>query len=96
MQTRPQSGAKLLRASRPNEVWAIDFQFDELADGRRIKLTNIVDEFTREALAMNVARSTRAEDVVQIVESIVAVRGAPAFLRMDNGPELTVQQSCSR
>jgi putative transposase len=44
--------AERLRAERPNQVWAVDFQFDETADGRRLKLANLVDEHTREALAM--------------------------------------------
>jgi putative transposase len=79
---------ELLRAERPNHVWAIDFQFDETADFRRLKLGNIVDEFTREALAMRVARRCDADDVVAIIEQLVAQRGAPAHLRMDNGPEL--------
>jgi putative transposase len=76
-----------LRASRPNEVWAVDFQFDETSDRRRIKLCNIVDEFTREALVIRVARSCAAEDVVDVIAGLVAERGAPAFLRSDNGPE---------
>jgi putative transposase len=46
-----------LRAQRPNQVWAIDFQFDQTADGRRLKLANIVDEHTREALAIRVGRT---------------------------------------
>jgi putative transposase len=86
--SRPAPGTELLRATRPNEVWAIDFQFDETSDGRRIKLTNIVDEFTREALAMRVARNCTADDVIATVAGLVAQRGAPAWLRMDNGPEL--------
>lgn len=79
--------SKRLRAERPNHVWAIDFQFDETEDGRRLKLTNIVDEHTREALEMRVARTT-ADDVVASLDQVVAHRGAPEFLRMDNGPEL--------
>ena len=58
--TRPLGGGPLLRAERPNHVWAMDFQSDETADRRRLKLTNIVDEFTREALAMDVGRSCTA------------------------------------
>jgi putative transposase len=69
-------------------VWALDFQFDETADGRRLKLCNIVDEFTREALAMRVGRRCDADAVVDIIEALVAERGSPAHLRMDNGPEL--------
>ena len=86
--TQPTGGGPLLRAQRPNDVWAVDFQFDETADRRRIKLCNIVDEYTREALAMRVARNCTAEDVVAVIEMLVAQRGAPAHLRMDNGPEL--------
>jgi putative transposase len=77
-----------LRASRPNQVWAIDFQFDETADRRRLKLANIVDEFTREALAMRVGRSCGADQLVETIGALVAVRGAPEHLRMDNGPEM--------
>ncbi len=86
--TRLPGGGELLRATRPNQVWAIDFQFDETADYRRLKLTNIVDEFTREALAMRVGRTCDADEVVAVIEALVAQRGAPAHLRMDNGPEL--------
>jgi putative transposase len=80
--------AERLRAERPNQVWAIDFQFDETADGRRLKLANIVDEHTREALAMRVGRTCTADDLVEVLAGLVAVRGAPEQLRMDNGPEL--------
>jgi putative transposase len=76
------------RASRPNEVWALDFQFDETANYRRLKILNVVDEFTREALAMDVGRSFRSDDVVSTIERLVAERGAPEHLRMDNGPEM--------
>ena len=77
-----------LRANCPNHVWAIDFQFDETADYRRLKLANIVDEFTRESLAMEVDRSITADHLVDVLERLVAVHGAPTHLRMDNGPEL--------
>jgi putative transposase len=80
--------AERLRAQRPNQVWAIDFQFDETADGRRLKLANIVDEHTREALAMRVGRTCTADDLVEVLAGLVAARGAPEHLRMDNGPEL--------
>ena len=77
-----------MRAKRPNQVWAIDFQFDETADGRRVKLANIVDEYTREALAMRVGRTCTADDLVEVLTGLVAVRGAPEHLRVDIGPEL--------
>lgn len=82
--------AAKLRASRPDEVWAIDFQHDQTADGRSLRLVNVVDEFTREALVMEVARSITADETVEALEQLVTRRGrAPARLRCDNGPELT-------
>ena len=67
---RPDS-AERLRALRPNHVWAIDFQFDETTDQRRLKLANIVDEYTREALAMRVGRTCTAEDLIIELERLV-------------------------
>ena len=81
--------ADRLRAERPNHVWAFDFQFDQTANGRVLKLLNIVDEFTREALVMLVARRIDADRTVSELERLVAKRGAPEHLRMDNGPEMT-------
>ena len=81
--------ANRLRAERPNHVWAIDFQFDQTADGRVLKLLNIVDEFTREALAMHVARRIDADQTVAVLDALANVRGAPTHVRCDNGPELT-------
>ena len=77
-----------LRAEYRNHVWGLDFQFDETADLRRLKMLNIVDEHPREALAMDVDRSITADDVITVFERLVAERGAPGFVRMDNGPEL--------
>jgi putative transposase len=81
--------AKRLRAERPNQVWAFDFQFDQTADGRVLKLLNIVDEFTRESLEMLVERSIDADTVAATLDRLVAERRAPEHLRMDNGPEMT-------
>jgi putative transposase len=78
-----------LTAERANHVWALDYQHDQTADGRVIRLLNVVDEFTREALAMYVARSIDADKTVKELERLVAGRGAPEFVRMDNGTELT-------
>jgi putative transposase len=77
-----------LTALRPNHVWAIDFEFDETADLRRLKLANIVDEHTREALVMRVGRHCTAENLITELERLVATHGAPSSLRCDNGPEL--------
>jgi putative transposase len=82
--------AERLAAERPNHVWTLDFQCDQTADGQMLRLLNIVDEFTREALAMRVERSIDADRTVETLERVVAARGiAPEHLRMDNGTELT-------
>jgi putative transposase len=78
-----------LRAEHPNHVWALDFQFDQTADGRVLKLLNVVDEFTREALAMVVERRIDADATVAALARVAAQRGAPRHIRCDNGPELT-------
>lgn len=80
--------ARRLRASYQNQVWALDFQFDETARHRRLKLLNVVDEYTRECLAIEVAYSITADDVIATISRLISERSAPAFLRMDNGPEL--------
>jgi len=86
---RPESALRH-RAEYTNHVWAIDFQFDQTTNFKTLKLLNITDEFTKEALAIDVRRSITADDTVEVLEEIVARRGtAPEFLRMDNGPELT-------
>jgi len=84
------SPAARLRAERPNQVWALDFQFDTTTDGRILKLLHVVDEHTREALAVQVERRIDADHTVSVLERIVAARGnSPEPVRMDNGPELT-------
>jgi len=65
----------------------MDFLFDDISRGRRIKILNLTDEFTRESLAGEVARSITARDTVAVLEEIVEDRGAPANIRCDNGPE---------
>jgi len=79
-----------LRAERPDHVWAFDFQFDVTDDGRAVKLLYVVDEFTREALAMEAERRIDGDKVVDVLDRIVAERGShPEFVRCDNGPEMT-------
>lgn len=75
-------------ASAPNLVWAVDFQFDSDERGRPIKICSIVDEHTRECIGGLVDRSITATKLTDHLEALVAVRGAPATLRCDNGPEL--------
>jgi len=85
---RPGTGEPLARAEYPNHVWAIDFQYDETSDGRRLKLANILDEHPREALDIHVARSITSDQLIERLDLLAAERGAPGHLRMDNGPEL--------
>jgi len=70
-----------------NHVWAYDFVFDTCADGRSVKCLTIVDEFTRECLAIDVAGSIRSGRVIEVLTQLVSVHGAPRYLRSDNGPE---------
>jgi putative transposase len=79
-----------LAAEHPNHVWALDYQFDQTRDGRLLKLLNVVDEHTREALTIEVARRIDADTTVNVLDRLVTQRGTvPRFIRCDNGPELT-------
>ena len=82
--------AARLRAQRPNHVWALDFQFDTTVDGRVPKLLHVVDEHTREALAIEVDRRIDSDHTVRVLDRIVTQQDRrPRLVRMDNGPELT-------
>jgi transposase InsO family protein len=83
------STAPEVSADAPDQVWAVDFQFDVTTDGRPIKIVSIIDEHTRESLGDLVERSITAEELINELERLVVDRGAhPAVLRCDNGPEL--------
>ena len=74
-------------ASRPNEVWTYDFVFDRDAAGRRLKLLTLMDEFTREGLAIRVGRAFKSGQVKEVLAEVGAKRGFPQFIRSDNGSE---------
>ena len=76
-------------AQRPNETWSMDFMGDELFDGRRIRLLTLVDNFTRESLAIEVAMSIGGHRVVEVLRRVSEERGLPQTIRVDNGPEFT-------
>ena len=88
-----------IAASRPrplppraaNHVWAYDFVFDACANGQQIKCLTIVDEFTHECLAIDVAGSIRSRRVIDVLARLISVHGAPAYLRSDSGPEFVSQ-----
>jgi len=81
------NGTQRLRASRLNEVWSYDFVHDQTETGRRLKWLPVLDEYSRECLALEVGYSMTAQDVVATLQRLVAQRGAPTYIRSDNGPE---------
>jgi transposase InsO family protein len=85
------NGCTRWRAERVNHVWSYDFLADRTEDGRQLKLLVVIDEYTRECLAIEAARSFTAEDVVGTLGYLFAVRGTPEHLRSDNGPEFVAK-----
>ncbi|KPK56626.1 MAG: hypothetical protein AMS22_00605 [Thiotrichales bacterium SG8_50] len=75
-----------------NEVWSVDFMHDRLSDGRAFRLFNVLDDFNREGLCIEVDFSLPAQRVVRALEQIIEWRGKPGALRCDNGPELVSQE----
>ena len=71
----------------PNEVWSYDFVFDACANGQQLKCLTVTDEFTKEGLAIDVDGRIRSPRVIEVLAQLVSERGAPKFLRSDNGPE---------
>ena len=76
-----------LPATGANQVWAYDFVFDACANGQQLKCLTIIDEFTRECLAIDVAGSIRSPRVIETLARLISTRGGPKYLRSDNGPE---------
>jgi transposase InsO family protein len=79
------------RAERRNHCWTYDFVFDVTEDGRTLKWLTVVDEFTRECVALEVGRSFTASAVVAVLGRCIRERGAPEFIRSDNGPEFIAE-----
>jgi putative transposase len=75
------------KAEYINHIWTYDFMSDQTEDGRPLKLLTVLDEFTRESPAIEVGRSIRAKDVISVLDYLFMLRGAPRFIRSDNGPE---------
>ena len=71
----------------PNQVWSYDFVFDHCANGQQLKCLTVTDEFTKEGLAIDVDGRIRSPRVIEVLSRLVSARGAPTFLRSDNGPE---------
>ncbi len=75
------------RPLRLNHVWSYDFVEDRTEKSRKLRMLVVIDEFTRENLAIEVAWSFPATRVTEVLQYLFAVRGAPAYVRSDNGPE---------
>jgi putative transposase len=76
-----------VKATHPNHVWTYDFLLDHCQNGSVLRILTVMDEFTREGLAIEVATSIPAQRVIAVLERLVAAHGAPAYIRSDNGPE---------
>jgi transposase InsO family protein len=82
-----ENGASSRRAEYKDHVWSYDFVMDQTEDGRTLKMMPIVDEYTRECLRLRTERSITAEDVAATLAGLFNERGAPEYIRSDNGPE---------
>lgn len=80
-----------LRPYWKNHVWAYDFVAEKLHDGRKIRILTVVDEFTRECLALHVGYNLRADDVMDTLTDLFITRGIPDHIRSDNGAEFTAK-----
>jgi transposase InsO family protein len=81
-----------LRAEHPNHVWSYDFMSDRTHNGRAFRLLNILDEFSRECLTIEVGRQLTSNDVIVCLADLFVLRGIPAYIRSDNGPEFTAKK----
>ena len=80
-----------LRPERRNRVWAYDFVLVRTRDGRPVRLLTVIDEYTRECLAIRAGRSIRPSDVIETLAKLMPARGVPKHIRSDNGPEFTAR-----
>jgi len=85
------SGVRPLAPTRPNQVWAYDFLYDQCANGQHLKLLTVVDEWTRECLAIEVDGRITAKRVISVLHALMERYGRPMFLRSDNGPEFVAR-----
>ena len=80
-----------LRPEYPNHVWSYDFVEDRTHDGRKYRMLNVIDEFTRECLAIRINRKLKSTDVIDLLSDLFILRGIPTHVRSDNGPEFVAQ-----
>ena len=80
-----------LRPERPNHVWSYDFVEDRTHDGRKFRMLNVIDEFTRECLTIRIDRKLKSTDVIDVLSDLFILRGVPGHVRSDNGPEFVAK-----
>ncbi len=80
-----------LKPSYQNHVWSYDFVSDRLANGKKIRMLTVIDEFTRKCLAIRVARRLSSDDVLDVLSDLFLIEGMPDFIRSDNGSEFTAK-----
>ena len=80
-----------LRPAWKDHVWAYDFVHLRLHDGKGVRLLTVIDEYSRECLAIRAARSIRSADVIEVLAELMVFRGVPDHIRSDNGPEFTAR-----
>jgi putative transposase len=79
---------------QPNETWSMDFMHDSLDNGRALRTLNVIDDFNREVLAIEIDTSLPSTRVVRALEQVVQTRGVPKTIRSDNGPEFIANALC--
>ena len=80
------------RAEHKDHAWSVDFIFDRTSNGRSLKMLVIIDEFTRECIALEVGRKLSSDDFIDVLVDLFAIRGVPEFIRSDNGPEFIARR----
>ena len=83
-----------LRPAHKDHVWSYDFVADRTSDGRAFRMLTLIDEYTRECLAIDVARSLKSGDVLERLSDLFVRRGVPSYIRSDNGAEFTATKVC--
>ena len=80
------------QAEHKDHVWSVDFIFDRTTNGRALKILSVIDEYTRECLALEVGRKLTSGQLIEVLTELFGIRGVPGFLRSDNGPEFVARR----
>jgi len=92
---RPAVPAALLQPIRPGQAWSADFMSDALYDGRASRTFNVIDDYSREALRIEIDVSLTVERIIRVLDQLALVRGHPKRIRVDHGPEFTSAPFCA-